>query len=97
MSQYKLREFDLATVRDRQVIYDRAVPIATLAVMQLPGGAAASLRFGQGNDDIPLLNQGMEFKPCPAERDGVYLTNPAGAGTLKLLISFEEGEVGVST
>lgn len=97
MSQYKLREFDLAVVRDKIAIYDRAIPIATVAVIQLPAGASTALRFGQGNDDIPLLNQGMEFKPCPPERDGVYLTNPAGAGILKLLVSFEEGEVGVST
>lgn len=97
MSAYKIREFDLAAARDKALIYDRQVPVATVSVIQLPAGAVVSLRFGQGSDDVPLLNQGMEFKPCPPERDGVYLSNPVGGGIVKLLVSFEEGEVGVST
>lgn len=96
MSAYKLFTFDLATPRDKRPIGDRATPVSTVAVIQLPAGTSAFLRFGQGNDDIPLLNQGMEFRPCPTEKDGVYLTNSAGGGDLKLLVSFEEASVGVS-
>lgn len=95
MAAYQVLTFDLATVRDRELIQStRNNAVATVAIVQLPAGAGVSIHFGQGGNGIPLLNQGMEFQPCPPERDGVYLSNPAGAGNLVLLVSYEGGRIG---
>lgn len=92
MSAYRVLSFDLATLRDRDLITQTVNNrVATVAVLQLPAGAAVSLHFGSGGEAIPLLNQGIEFTPCPPEETGVYLTNAAGAGTLILLVSFGSG------
>lgn len=95
MAAYQVLQFDLATIRDKEVINTtRNNPVATVSVIQLPAGAGVSIHFGQGGQAWPLLNQGAMFEPCPPERDGVYLSNPAGAGTLILAVTYEGGRIG---
>ena len=91
-SAYQVLDFDLSVARDKQEIpRTRANAVATVNVLRLPVGAIASIHFSNGGNAIPLLNQGMEFEPCPPERDGVYFTNPVGGGTVTLLISYDPG------
>lgn len=64
--------------------------IASVYVVELP--APASIHFGNGQ--AWPLEQGKAYNPCPAEKDGIRISNPVGAGTLVLAISMEQGEVG---
>lgn len=95
---YIIPSIDLATPRSRVLIDGtQNAPVATVTVIQLPGGAVVSLHIGQVGLPIPLLNQGMSFELCPEETGGLFLTNPVGAGLLILLISFATGEVSAVT
>lgn len=96
-SAYQVLTFDLAVPRDREEIrITRNNPVATVSVIELPAGASVSIHFGQGGAPWPLLNQGATFEPCPAEREGVFLSNPVGGGNLVLGITFEGGRVGMA-
>lgn len=92
---YKVVRIDLAAARAFQVIPEISVGVLYdgVTVIQLPGVGAASLAFGPSGDLIPLLVQGQGFNfkdvcdnPFPAS-DGLFISNPAGAGILILLVS----------
>jgi hypothetical protein len=88
---YDVIDFDLSTRRDKEPIgTTRGNPVATVVVIRLPAGADVSIIFGQGQL-WPLLNQGMQFKLCPPERNGAFLTNPVGGGILTLGVSYGGG------
>lgn len=98
MSAYRVLNFDLSVVRSKELVTQtRNNEVATVNVVQLPNGAAVSIAFGSGGEDIPLLAQGAEFELCPAEKEGLFITNPAGAGTLVLMVSFAEATVQVQS
>lgn len=52
--------------------------------------AAASVHFGASGEPIRLV-QGKEYRPCPGETDGVFISNVASSGQLVLIISYEGG------
>ncbi len=89
MAQYEVRTFDLATVRDKFPITSRAKFVSSIAVTALPAGADARLQFG---DDKPVISAAVNrtFQLCPPENSGVYLTNPAGVGSLEVVISYAD-------
>lgn len=88
---YRVLSFDLATSRAKDPVLQAGTAIATVTVLQLPTGSDVSLSFGGTGDLIPLLNPGLQFRPCGGEGEGAFLTNPTGAGVLKLLVSTGAG------
>lgn len=89
MAQYEVLNLDLATVRELVPITQRGKFVAAVAVTALPVGEVAQLSFG---DDKPAVDclVNRTFQLCPPENYGVYITNPAGAGTIQLVISYQE-------
>lgn len=97
---YRPVTLDLATARNRTTIVDVGTKINHVAVEQVPAGAGAEFHVGN-KEGIPFV-QGEAWDiwadgpdGCPVAHDeGFFVTNPAGGGELKLVISF--GDVGVS-
>jgi hypothetical protein len=92
---YSRRTFSLVAVHDRTPIIDQGTLINGVTVLSVPAGAGAQLHFGSGRDPIDVVagdswevsSIGPDGCPIPLD-EGLYLTNPAGAGDLQLLISF---------
>lgn len=99
---YSRRTFDLAVARDRGTIVDVGLLINGVTVLAVAAGAGAQLHFGAGRDPIDVVAGdswdisaiGPDGCPVPLD-EGLFLTNPAGAGSLQLLISF--GPIGAGT
>ncbi len=92
-SAYVVEQLDLTAARTVAGITSTlGGRVAAVYVLSLP--AAVFLHFGANGNGIPL-EQGKSYEPCPAETDGIFLTNVAAAGTLRLLISYDQGEVSV--
>lgn len=92
---YSRRSFDLAIARDRTPIIDQGTLINGVTVLAVPGGAVAQLHFGSGRDPVDVVTgdswdvAAIAPNGCPVPLDeGLYMTNPAGAGNVQLLISF---------
>lgn len=92
---YSRRSFDLAVARDRTPIIDQGTLINGVTILSLPGGAIAQLHFGAGRDPVDVVQgdswtvSAIDAKGCPIPLDeGLFMTNPAGAGLVQLLISF---------
>lgn len=101
---YSRRSFDLATARDRAPIIDQGTLINGVTVLVVPAGATAQLHFGSGRDPIDVIAgdswdvSAVDARGCPVPLDeGLYMTNPAGAGDVQLLISFGPIGGGVRT
>lgn len=91
MSAYTIEALDLTTPRAAAKIDSTlANPVGAVYVIALP--AAAQVHFGQGGQPWDL-EQGKTYELCPAETNGIFISNAASAGLLKLGISFETGEV----
>ncbi len=97
MSDYKRIVLPLDTPRDTPTELDgtRNRPIATVQAAQVPAGSVAALHFGPGTDPWPIANQGLQWKPCPMERGGLFVTNLAGGGEIVLMVTFGGGAVEV--
>lgn len=96
---YSRRSFDLATARDRGAILDAGTLINGVTVVSVPAGAVAQLHFGANRDPIDLATGDqwdcsvVDANGCPKPMDeGLFMSNPAGAGSIVLIISF--GPVG---
>jgi hypothetical protein len=85
---YEVKNFNLATVRNQLPVVAMGPQVETVTILAIPAGVSVSVRMGSASDDIPLLTQGQEISMCPPNSDGVFLTNPAAAGTLSLLIGY---------
>ncbi len=89
-SAYIIETVDLSVPHDKfQIVSTSAAKVATVYVITLP--APASIHFGGGQPWD--LEQGKNYAPCPPETDSIYISNLAGAGFLKLAITFEKGEI----
>lgn len=93
---YRVLTFDLTAARTRAAVPQVTVGSGYTAVKVLacPAGAGVSLAFGSNAEDVPVENNrsfdwvdqcGNPF-PCT---EGLLISNPVGAGSLKLLVSFE--------
>lgn len=92
---YEVKNLNLATARNQLAIVAQGPEVTTVTILGIPAGVAAFVRMGSAGDDIPLLTQGQEITmQCPSNTDGVFITNPASAGTLSLLIGY--GGISVS-
>lgn len=96
---YSRRGFDLVTARERSPIIDPGTLINGVTVLVVPAGAVAQLHFGANRDPIDLATGDqwdcsvVDADGCPRPMDeGLFMSNPAGAGQILLLISF--GPVG---
>lgn len=91
---YVLRTFDLATLRDRTPIIDQGTLINGVTIQDAPPGAPAFLHFGSGRDPLPIVagdswDVAAIVDGCPVPLDeGLFMSNPAGAGNVTLIISF---------
>jgi hypothetical protein len=87
MANYNVIRPSLAVANDRLQIVDDAKPFDGFTVVGIPGGTVAWLHVGENADPIPVL--GLGFSLCfPPETRGLFLTNQAGAGTLDILVSY---------
>lgn len=100
---YSRRAFDLAVARDRTAILDPGTLINGVTVLSVPAGAVAQLHFGANRDPIDIATGdqwdcSVVVDGCPKPMDeGLFMTNPAGAGNVLLLISFGPIGSGVRT
>lgn len=92
---YQVLTLDLTQARTKKSIVDNGSRVDSVAVLSMPAGTVAALSFGTNSDDIPIGVgdtydvSGFDAAGCPVPLDeGVFLTNPVGAGTLVLLISY---------
>lgn len=90
MADYRVETFDLTLVGNRREIVSRNVVVGNVFVLTFIGGTNLSLHFGQ-RAGIPINSQGLDFRPCPEENDGVFITHTAQPGvTVTLLIGLGE-------
>lgn len=88
-------DLNLASLRGREVLTGtQGARVATVRCTRLD--APAQLHFGPGGSpwDIEL---GADYRPCPPETGGIYVTNAASGGTLTLMVTMAEGETPVTT
>lgn len=88
---YQVLQLDLATPRDANTIVEVGVKFDAVTIHQLPGGAVGALKLGP-NPEIPILRTETFRFLDKCERpffcdEGLFLTNPAGAGILILIVS----------
>jgi len=88
---YQVLFLDLAQQRDSGPIVEVGNRYDAVTVHQLPGGSVASLKLGP-NPDIPLLRTETYRFLDSCEHpffcdEGLFLTNPVGAGVLILIVS----------
>lgn len=90
-SRYSNFLLDLSTARDRFPIPVAAANrVATVNAQLVPN--AASIHFGQGGEAIRLV-QGKDYRPCPPEQDGVFISNVVSSGFLVLMLTFDGGSI----
>lgn len=90
-SKYGNVALDLSVARDRAVIpATQANPVATVNAQLVPN--AASIHFGQGGEPLRLV-QGKDYRPCPPETDGVFISNVASSGFLILAVTYADGSI----
>ncbi len=91
MSAAQRFDLNLATQRDQEVLSGtQGALVATVRCTSLP--AAAQINFGQGGAKWDL-EQFVDYRPCPAERGGIYVSNLPAGGTLTLMVTMDEGTV----
>lgn len=98
---YTRLDIDLTVVRSAPgaTLLPTGTEYDAISVLEVPVGAGAELIMGEGNPSV-LLGPGDSFEftdECGnpfSVTEGLRLTNPAGAGFLRLLISL--GSPGVS-
>lgn len=88
---YSVPSLDLATARDAFPVVTAGIPVDSITVLALPGGATISARLGPNKAPIPLLINGQTLNICPAADEGIFIDNPIGAGVVVLLISLGGG------
>lgn len=102
---YKVVRLDLATVRSEpgEALLGAGVAYDGVTVLALPAGAVCSLAFGENKDQVPLTQEGTSYEfldPCgnPYSVDETLrFSNPAGGGTVVLLVSIGSGAGSLST
>ena len=93
-ARYQNVVLDLSVARDRFPIQATlAAPVATVYAQVVPG--AASVHFGQGGEPVRLI-QGKDYRPCPAESDGIYVSNLTSSGFLILTVTFAGGAIEIN-
>ena len=100
-TRYKVVAIDLTAARtDPERLIKLGLDIHNVVIVTMPGGApSVSIRFGDGSNGLIPLNAfpvGTQFKPGTPEKDGLFVVNAAGAFTVLLLVSFEDGPLGVT-
>lgn len=96
--QYTIVDIDLAIARAApgERIVDVGVPVTSWTVLQYPAGAVVSIAVGQNKLPIPLVALGQEMDEiCPPCDEGIFITNPAGAGTVRLYFALSNAPVNI--
>lgn len=95
MADYRVETLDLTLVGDRKELVSRNTVVANVVILEFAGGTDFKLHFGQ-RAAIPVKSQGLDFRLCPEENEGVFFTNSAQPGTtIIVLIGFGEGAEGL--
>jgi hypothetical protein len=87
--QYQIIQRDLSVARTAEAIVDVGVDIEALIFLEVPLGSGVQLKFGANGqffdaEDMPSLTI------CPAAGTGLYMSNPAGAGTFQLFVGMAD-------
>jgi hypothetical protein len=97
---YQVLQLDLANARTAAPIIDVGTKYNAVVVQALPGGAGVSLHFGANKQAVPIAAgdswevHAVDGQGCVRAADeGLFMTNPIGAGTVVLVVS--GGEVGI--
>lgn len=81
----------LATPRQNEVLTGtQGARVATVRVTSLP--APAQLAFGQGTA-LWDIEPNVDYRPCPPETGGIYVSNAIGGGTMVIMVTMQESEV----
>ena len=87
--QYDIITVDLSIPRALSRIIDVGIPIASLTILEFPQGAVASYALGTNRPLIPIVAVGQEQTDiCPRLDEGLYFSNPAGAGLCRIYVDF---------
>ncbi len=93
---YQVIPVDLSIIRSApgQPLVPTGQPYDAVNVLDLPVGAVVFLSFGENTPLVPLLSAPQSFRftddcgnPLPIT-EGLRVSNPAGGGTVQLLVSF---------
>lgn len=102
---YRVVLVDLTVGRASPVsIIDQGVKINGVTVQFVPAGAALNLHFGANREGVPIVTgdswdvaaDGPNGCPVPLD-EGLFVSNPAGAGTAQLIVSFGNIGAGAQT
>ena len=90
---YTRLDIDLTVARNFQEVLGIGNAYDGVIINTLPVGATVSIAFGPNSPLIPLLQQGQDLhfldmcaNPFFAN-EGLFISNPAGIGTLVLIVS----------
>lgn len=93
-SKYTIDALDLSAAKERTPIPSSlGQQVYGVYVISAPG--PASLHFGQGGQPWPVV-QGKFYRCCPAETDGIFVSNTLAAGFLLIAVVYVGGAVEVS-
>lgn len=97
---YRVLNIDLTVARQVSLI-DTSVGVGigydSVTILAVPAGATVNLHFGSNSDPYPVGNlQGETIETTTQDEngciiptdDGLYIDNPAGAGTLTVGVSY---------
>lgn len=81
----------LATPRNSEVLTGtQGAKVTTVRFTSVP--APVQVSFGQGTA-LWDVEANVDYRPCPAETGGIYITNAIAGGTLVVMVTMEEGAV----
>lgn len=88
---YKVVAIDLSVQRDQFPIpgIPNGAVIRFFGVLSRPAGTTVFVKFGSGADSVPFTDNWVGINFAPPHNGGAYLTFPAQAGTMQLLIGFD--------
>lgn len=91
MSADQRYDLNLSTQRQKEVLPGtQGSLVATVRCTNLP--AAAKLHFGPSGSPWDIESF-VDYRPCPAEAGGIFISNDAAGGTLTLMVTMQEGQV----
>lgn len=97
MADYRVEVIDLSLAANRKELVSRNTLIGNVAFLVFPAGTDLQIHFGQ-QAGIPVTKALLDFRPCPEENDGLYITHSAQPGvSVTVLIGLGGGEIAVGS
>jgi hypothetical protein len=91
VAEYKVIQLSLAIARDREVLIERHISVASIAILDMTMGAAIGLAVGDSKPLIPVVSCRATLVADPPEEYGLYITNSAQPNAIAwLLICYDD-------